>query len=130
MKDGPCKEVILTGEDAKFSRFPICTHNSKDAGAFITIGLAFARHPDYGNNVSISRIQIFDDHTAGIRSVAPQHLAVYYVDAEKRQEPLEVAITVGNDPYVTLCSQIAGSIYVDELTVAGGWMGEPVDVVP
>jgi 2,5-furandicarboxylate decarboxylase 1 len=130
VKDGPCKEVILTGKDAKFSRFPICTHNRKDAGAFITIGLVFARHPEYGNNISINRIQIFDDQTACIRSVVPQHLAVYYADAEKRQEPLEVAITVGNDPYVTLCSQIAGSIYLDELTLAGGWMGEPVDVVP
>src|ERR1044071_2615766 len=95
---GPCKDVILTGNDAKFSLFPICTHNAQDAGPFITIGLVFARHPEYGNNVSISRIQIFDDHTACIRSVAPQHLAVYYNDAEKRSEPLEVAITVGNDP--------------------------------
>jgi 4-hydroxy-3-polyprenylbenzoate decarboxylase/2,5-furandicarboxylate decarboxylase 1 len=129
VSNGSCKDVILIGKDARFSLFPICTHNRNDAGAFITIGLVFARHPEYGNNVSISRIQIFDDHTACIRSVAPQHLAVYYSDAEKRGEPLEVAITVGNDPYVTMCSQIAGSIYVDELTVAGGWMGEPVEVV-
>lgn len=129
VSEGPCKQVIRTGKDARFSDFPICTHNRNDAGPFITIALVFARHPEYGNNVSISRIQIFDDHTACIRSVAPQHLAVYYNDAEKRGEPLEVAFTVGNDPYVTMCSQVAGSIYVDELAVAGGWMGEPVDVV-
>jgi UbiD family decarboxylase len=41
VKDGPCKEVILTGKDADFSRLPICTHNAKDAGPFITIGLGF-----------------------------------------------------------------------------------------
>src|ERR1043166_2260261 len=29
--DGPCKEVVLKGTDADFSRLPICTHNSKDA---------------------------------------------------------------------------------------------------
>ena len=46
-----------------------------------------------------------------------------------REEPLEVAFTIGNDPYVTLCSQISGSIYLDELNVAGGWMGQPVEVV-
>ena len=57
LKDGPCKEVILTGDDADFSRLPICTHNAKDAGPFITIGLGFIRHPKYGNNVSISRMQ-------------------------------------------------------------------------
>ena len=129
VKDGPCKEVVLTGKDASFSCLPICTHNRKDAGAFITIGLACVRHPEYGNNVGISRIQIFDDQTAGVRSVAPQHLAVYFADVEQKGKPLEVAITIGNDPYVTICSQIRGSIYLDELTVAGGWMGEPVELV-
>ena len=74
VKDGPCKEVILTGEDADFSRLPICTHNAKDAGPFITIGLGFIRHPEYGNNVSISRMQIYDGKTMGCRSVPPQHL--------------------------------------------------------
>ncbi|HEY7163643.1 MAG TPA: UbiD family decarboxylase, partial [Candidatus Binatia bacterium] len=53
---GPCKEVILKGRDADFSKLPICTHNLKDAGPYITLGLGFARHPEYGNNVSISRI--------------------------------------------------------------------------
>ncbi len=129
VKDGPCKEVILTGEEADFTHLPICTHNRKDAGPFITIGLGFAHHEEYGNNVSISRMQIFDGKIAGMRSVPPQHLAVYFAEAEKQGKPLEVAVTVGNDPYVTFCSQISGSIYLDELSVAGGWMGEPIEVV-
>jgi 4-hydroxy-3-polyprenylbenzoate decarboxylase/2,5-furandicarboxylate decarboxylase 1 len=129
VKDGPCKEVILTGGDADFTRLPICTHNAKDAGPFITIGLGFTRHPEYGNNVSISRMQIYDGQTMGCRSVPPQHLGVYFRDSESRGEPLQVAFTIGNDPYVTLCSQITGSIFLDELEVAGGWMGQPVEVV-
>ena len=129
VRDGPCKEVIMTGRDADFGYLPVCTHNRKDAGLFVTLGLGFTRHPEYGNNVSISRMQIFDGRTAGLRSVIPQHLGVYFSDAEKRGEPLEVAITIGNDAYVTFCSQISGSIYLDELNVAGGWMGEPVELV-
>ena len=129
VKDGPCKEVILTGDDADFSRLPICTHNAKDAGPFITIGLGFIRHPEYGNNVSISRMQIYDGKTMGCRSVPPQHLGVYFREMEQKGEPVEVAFTIGNDPYVTLCSQVSGSIFLDELAVAGAWMGQPVDVV-
>jgi 2,5-furandicarboxylate decarboxylase 1 len=129
VKEGPCKEVILTGEDADFSRLPICTHNAKDAGPFITIGLGFIRHPEYGNNVSISRMQIYDGKTMGCRSVPPQHLGVYFREMEQKGEPVEVAFTIGNDPYVTLCSQVSGSIFLDELAVAGAWMGRPVDVV-
>jgi 2,5-furandicarboxylate decarboxylase 1 len=127
--DGPCKEVVLKGGEADFSRLPICTHNLKDAGPYITMGLGFARHPQYGNNVSISRVQIFDGQTAGVRTVAPAHLAVYFADAEKEKRPLEFAITIGNDPYVTWCSQIAGSVFLDELGAAGGWMGKPVELV-
>src|SRR5437870_3525035 len=127
--DGPCKEVILKGKDADFSRLPICTHNLKDAGPYITMGLGFARHPQYGNNVSISRIQIFDGQTAGVRSLRPQHLGIYFDEAEKRGEALQLAITIGNDPYVTFCSQISGSLFLDELGVAGGWMGKPLELI-
>ena len=129
IKDGPCKEVILMGDNADFSRLPICTHNAKDAGPFITIGLGFIRHPEYGNNVSISRMQIYDGKTMGCRSVPPQHLGVYFREMEQKGKPVEVAFTIGNDPYVTLCSQVSGSIFLDELAVAGAWMGQPVDVV-
>ena len=72
---------------------------------------------------------MYDGKTMGCRSVPPQHLGVYFRDAESKGQPLEVAFTIGNHPYVTLCSQISGSIYLDELNVAGGWMGQPVDVV-
>lgn len=124
---GSCKEVILTGRDVDLMKFPICTHNRKDAGPYITVGLGFARHPQHGNNVSISRIQVFDSQSAGIRAV--QQLGVYVADAEKRGTPLELAVTIGNDPYVTLCSQVYLPLYEDELGVAGGWMGEPVELV-
>ena len=65
----------------------------------------------------------------GCRSVPPQHLGVYFREMEQKGEPVEVAFTIGNDPYVTLCSQVSGSIFLDELAVAGAWMGRPVDVV-
>src|SRR5262249_57149398 len=97
VKEGPCKEVVLTGDDADLSHVPICTHNGKDAGPFITIGLGFTRHPEYGNNVSISRMQIYDGKTMGCRSVPPQHLGVYLRDVESKGKPLEVAFTIGND---------------------------------
>ncbi|MBI4493502.1 MAG: UbiD family decarboxylase [Chloroflexi bacterium] len=129
VSDGPCKEVILAGDDADFGQLPVCTHNRKDAGAFITMGLQIARHPAYGSNVSIHRMQIFDARTAGMLCVQPQHLGVYYAEAEARGEPLEVAVALGCDPYTTFCSQVQGSIYLDEFAVAGGWMGEPVELV-
>jgi 2,5-furandicarboxylate decarboxylase 1 len=124
-----CQEVVLEGDDATFDRLPICTHNEKDAGPFITMGLQFASHPRFGNNAAISRMQIFDRQLAGMVSVPPQHLGVYFAEAEARGEPLDVAVTIGNDPCVTMASQIQGSIFLDEMTIAGGWMGQPVEMV-
>jgi 4-hydroxy-3-polyprenylbenzoate decarboxylase/2,5-furandicarboxylate decarboxylase 1 len=127
--DGPCKEVILRGDDADLGRLPICTHNRLDPGPYITMGIQVARHPDYGTNVSISRMQVFDGKTTGIMSVPPQQLGVYHLEAEAQGKSLEVAVCIGNDPYTTFCSQVAGSIYLDEFTVAGGWLGEPLELV-
>lgn len=127
--EGPCQEVCWFGDDAVFDRLPVCTYNEKDGGPFITMGIQFASHPEYGMNASISRMQVFDPKHAGVLSVPPQHLGVYFAEAESADRPLDVAVAIGNDPYVTTASQVQGSIYVDELTVAGGWLGEPVELV-
>jgi len=129
VSDAPCQEVVLTGDDANLDRLPICTHNRLDAAPFITMGLTIARHPEYGTNVSISRMQRFDGQTLGIMSVPPQQIGVYFQEAEARGESLPLAVAIGNDPYTTLCSQVPGGIYLDEFAVAGGWLGEPVDLV-
>lgn len=127
--DAPCQEVVLTGDDADFGRLPICVHSRDDVGPFITMGLQIARHPDYGTNVCLVRMQIFDGKTAGVNNQPPGNLATYHIAAEKRGESLPMAIALGNDPYVSLASQWRGSIYTDEFAVAGGVMGEPVDLV-
>jgi len=128
VSDGPCKEVILTGDNADLGWLPICTHNAKDPAPFITMGLTIGRHPDYGTNVSISRMQLFDNRTLGIMSAPPQQLGTYHQDLERRGQSLPMAVTIGNDPHTTMGSQVKGSIYLDEFSVAGGWLGEPVEL--
>jgi UbiD family decarboxylase len=93
------------------------------------MGLTISIHPRYGSNVSISRMQIHDAKTAGLLSPPPQHLGVYFQEMEAEGLPLPMAIAIGNDPYVTLASGIKGSIFLDEYTIAGGWMGEAVELV-
>jgi 2,5-furandicarboxylate decarboxylase 1 len=127
--NGPCQEVVVEGAKASFADLPICTHNEKDAAPFVTMGVQFARHPKYGRNACISRMQIYDVQTAGLVSLPPQHLGVYFSEAESRGQALDVAVAIGNDPYVTMASQIPGAIDLDEMTVAGGWMERPLEMV-
>jgi UbiD family decarboxylase len=126
VKDGPCKEVILTGDDASFERFPHCVYSADDVGPYITLGLLITRDPRGRTNVGIYRMQVFDARHLGVNAAK---LDRYYADAEDRGEPLGVALTLGNDPYTTLASQYRGREDLDELAVAGGVMGEPIEVV-
>jgi 2,5-furandicarboxylate decarboxylase 1 len=131
LSDGPapCQEIVLEGDAATFDYLPVCTYNELDAGPFITMGIQFAESEKYGRNACISRMQIFDAKTAGILAVPPAHLGVYFAEAEAEGRSLPVAVTIGNDPFVTIGSQIQGSIFLDELTISGGLMGEPIEMV-
>jgi 2,5-furandicarboxylate decarboxylase 1 len=125
----PCQEVVIEGARASFHDLPVCTYNELDAGAFITMGIQIANSPTYGRNSCISRMQIFDDKLAGILATPPAHLGVYFAEAERQGQNLPVAVVIGNDPYVTLASQVQGSIYLDELCVAGALKGEAIELV-
>ena len=125
----PCQEVVLTGSDADLSRIPICLHSDRDSGPFITMGLQFARDPEFGRNVSIHRMQVNDGQTCGMLFGLHQNIGMYYQRAEQRGEPLPVAVALGTDPFTALTSQVPAGIYTDELALAGGLLGEPVELV-
>ena len=74
-------------------------------------------------------VAVVDSKTAGVRSVLPAHLRTYFAEAEAAGRSLPMAVAIGNDPFCTLASQIQTSIYTDELTFAGGLMGEPIELV-
>lgn len=129
VEKAPCKEVILTGEDADLNKIPICTHCRRDAAPFITMGIQFANDPDYGRNIGIYRMHVYDHHTAAIGAGPPQHLGVFHTRAEAKNEPLPVAIVLGTDPYLIFASQVKGPLGLDETAVAGGLKGEPIELI-
>jgi UbiD family decarboxylase len=71
-------------------------------------------------------MQVFDGKHLGVNAAK---LDQYVGAAEARGEPFGVALTLGNDPYTSLASQYRGRADLDELAVAGGLMGEPIEVV-
>lgn len=61
--------------------------------------------------------------------IAPNHhLAVLARRAAERGETLPIAVTIGNHPAVLLASTLYLDLGADELEVAGGLLGEPVEV--
>ncbi|MBI2881229.1 MAG: UbiD family decarboxylase, partial [Candidatus Tectomicrobia bacterium] len=127
---GPCKEVILKGEEVDLGRLPIPIYAEKDGGAFITHGVQISKDPETGTkNASIYRMHFRGKREFSLHAESYQHLYRQYAKAEAQGRPLEVAVALGCDPVVMLATQVGAPYGVDEIEIAGGLRGRPVDVV-
>ena len=124
----PSQEVIRTGDKADARLLPALTHCEKDAGPYITAGIAIATDPETQiRNVSINRIQVIGARELLIN--IPQHLGQIQAKAEAMGKPLEVAIAVGNHPIdlMTACSKPPYGL--DEFDLSGGLRETPLELV-
>ena len=125
---GPAQEVVHRRVNLE-QLLPIPTHNELDSGAYITAALLIARSPDTGvQNISIHRCQISGPDRIGVL-LLPRHTHAYYRQAEKRGEPLEIALVIGVHPAYLLASQAIAALDEDEMGIAGALLGRPAEVV-
>ncbi len=127
---GPCKEVIYKGDEVDITHLPIPVYAEKDGGAFITHGVVISKDPETGTgNASIYRLQLRGKDELGLYVADYQDMMRHYLKAESKGEPLDVAIALGCDPVVMLATQVDAAYGEDEIAIAGGLNGKPVDVV-
>jgi UbiD family decarboxylase len=129
---GPVKDVALTGADVDLGILPIFRHFSEDGGPYITNGIVVARDPDTGvRNASFHRMQLRGPNRLGTSLHSRRHLWDYQRRAEQRGEALPVSVVVGAHPLFHFGAGLwKGPIDVDEYEVAGGFFGEPLEIVP
>ena len=128
--EGPCQEVVYTGSEIDIDRLPLPVYSALDGGAYVTVALEMSRDPhDRTVNASIYRMMRLDRSNLGIMSHAFQGLGTHMARAEELDQPLDVAIVNGCDPVLLYASQAKVPQGANELTVAGGIRGEPVEVV-
>ncbi len=131
-RDAPVKEVVTLGGETDLQRFAWLQTNPGDAGAYITAGTVFLEDPQLGRNVATYRCQIKGPRRLGVNCEIGQHGWNFIRRARERgAATVPSAIAVGVDP-VTFSigtSKLTG-LGEDELEVAGGLMGRPVELVP
>lgn len=129
---GPIHDVVVTGPDVDLAVLPVIRHFAEDAGPYITNGIVVARDPDTGvRNASFHRLQVRGATRLGTSLHSRRHLWDYQRRAEERGLPLPVSIVIGAHPLFVLGAGLwKGPIDVDEYEVAGGFMGEPLEIVP
>ena len=78
---------------------PICTYHEKDAGKYITAGLAVMRDPETGiNNVGIYRHMVHEKNLLGVQLSETADGNIIWQKYEKRGLPCPVAIVIGHHP--------------------------------
>lgn len=129
IKDGPCKENIILGDEVDLSRFPIPTWNALDGGPYITYPCQISKDPITGiRNASMYRSQVHGRNSLGILAAPYRHIMLQRAKAKK--EPFPVAIVLGLDPAIHIAAVAAFPFGVDELAMAGALRGEPLALVP
>lgn len=127
---GPVKEVRLTGEQVDLTRFPAFVHHEEDAGRYITGGAMVVRDPETGSrNLGMYRHWIRGPREMGIHLAETGHAYLIYQKHCQRNQPMEVAITVGHHPCLYLGAVSFVPFGVDEYDVVGGLLGRPLRLV-
>jgi 2,5-furandicarboxylate decarboxylase 1 len=127
---GPSQEVVTRGAEAKLSALPIPVWTpGKDAGPYITT-LVITKNAATGiQNMGVYRTQVRDDQSVIVNlSAAGQGTrnTRTYTNAARRAP---IAWVIGADPAVLLSATAKLPYGVNEVTVAGGLTGAPIDLV-
>jgi UbiD family decarboxylase len=101
-----------------------------DNGPYITAGHWITKDPDTGQrNVGNYRGLVKGPDRTGLMTGTPQDLSNQWEKCRRRGIPLEVAIVVGTLPAVSYAATQKVPPEVDEIALAGGLMGAPVEMI-
>jgi 2,5-furandicarboxylate decarboxylase 1 len=127
---GLVQEIVVTGDDIDLSKLPIVVHSELDKGPYITMGVQFAEDPETGlGNVGIHRMLVLGKDLLTVWSPPDHHLGRLIAKAEDRGDGLPVATIIGADPRIVIASQVKAPLGVNEMEIAGGMRGEPIEMV-
>lgn len=112
---------------------PALQHTAADSGRFITAGIVIVRDPDTGTyNASYHRLQISGAGRTAVKLDFGRHLRLAHDRAKQKGEALPIVVCIGVDLALQYTAATMGSQMpenADELAVAGGLSGRPLEVV-
>ncbi|TCL03279.1 non-oxidative hydroxyarylic acid decarboxylases subunit C [Sodalis ligni] len=130
----PWQENCVAGDDINlFEILPLFRLNDGDGGFYLDKAAVVSRDPaDPGNfnkqNVGIYRMQVKGKRRLAIQPVPVHDIAIHLKAAEERGEDLPVAITLGNDPIITLMASTPLRYDQSEYEMAGALRQAPYPV--
>jgi len=130
VKTSPTREVVMVGDDVDLYKLPIPMSSIYDGGPMITAGIVITRDPELGINSGIYRFIVKEKALTGIDIVTPNNMRLFAQRAFERKEPLPISISIGTHPIEITGSGYRAPLGVDEMGIAGGIRGAPVELAP
>ena len=133
----PAQEIVLTGDDLLNSGgleslpVPVSTPGF-DAAPYLTMTGVITRDPDTGvQNLATYRCQLKGPKRLGLMTLMNLRSGGYahWAKFAQRKQSMPVAIVLGSPPVVAVQGPQKLPLGVDELAVAGGLAGVPINVV-
>lgn len=131
--DPPCQEVVIDGNVDVFAHLPILKHTEDDAGRILG-GVNVLISGDYfdgGHEISFKRMHFRGKDWSSL--MAGDHSHTGMLSRKFKGQKVPVTLNINPPPAVTMMAG-SGSLHTvvpygcDELAIAGGLQGYPVDI--
>ncbi len=130
INNAPVQQVVHTDGIDIGRLMPVPHWFEKEGAPYITAGVIIAKDPETGQrNVSIARLRLEGGSRLMAGIAKNHHLAIIAEKARARGHGLEIAIVVGNHCATLVGSQMYVELGDDEYDIAGGLLGEPLQLV-
>ena len=130
LDDGPVTGRIDADDRIDLFELPLLTHFATDAGPYITSGIVVAEDAAGGRgNLSYHRSVVASPTSLGTSLHSRGDLWRLLQDAAASARRLPVAMVIGAHPLFMLAASARAPFDVDEREIAGGLLGEPLQVV-
>jgi 2,5-furandicarboxylate decarboxylase 1 len=129
LSNGPVKENIIKSNIDVARILPNPKFHEKDNGTFITSGLLVVKDPITGKRyTSVRRFQINKGNQ--ISALITSKTKDFFLELEKQNKGLEVAVVLGYDVHTLTASQISMDRYgIDKYEMDSALRGEPLELV-
>ncbi|MDT3765685.1 non-oxidative hydroxyarylic acid decarboxylases subunit C [Priestia filamentosa] len=132
-KEAPVKEVVIEDDINLFDVLPLFRINEFDAGFYLSKALIVSKDPNKPEsydeqNAGTYRIQVKGKDKVGIQPLPFHDIAVHLNHAEEKNEPLPIAICLGNDPVLSFMASTPIEYAQSEYDFAGALKGEPIEL--
>jgi 2,5-furandicarboxylate decarboxylase 1 len=121
---------VLVGDEVDLYKLPIPMSSIFDGGPMITAGVVIARDPELGINSGIYRFIVKEKSLTGIDIVTPNNMRLFAQRAHQEGRALPISISIGTHPIEITGSGYRAPLGVDEMGIAGGLRGVPVELAP